>query len=83
MTKKAIILAVILIGAALALGFVQQTGSETYQMSTVSVGGAAYVVVMDSRTSLVRVAPVTESHNQRFFGEDERRIRYTDKKAWQ
>lgn len=73
MVKKSIIVFLILLGI-FACGMIQQASNRTYEMETIYTPTASYVVVMDTRTSLVRVKEVTQCDNERFFDEDEARL---------
>ena len=73
MVKKSIIVLMILLGI-FACGMIQQASNTTYEMETIYTPSASYVVVMDTRTSMVRVKEVTQCDNERFFTEDEARL---------
>lgn len=50
-----------------ACGMVQEACKKTYEMETVYTSTNSYIVVMDTRTSRVKIKEVRECDNVRFF----------------
>jgi len=72
--KKTILIVLMILVSIFVMGMIQQAGSGTYQMVTANTSTATYIVVMDTRTSLVRIKEVPQCDDQRFFGEDEAQL---------
>jgi len=65
--KKTILIASMILLSIFVMGMIQQANSGTYQMVTANTSNGVYIVVIDTRTSLVRIKEVTQCNDQRFF----------------
>jgi hypothetical protein len=74
MVKKVGFVLLVLAGIFIC-GMVQEARNRTYEITTVYTPTASYIVVMDTRTSMVRVKEVEQCNDIRFFDENEARLR--------